>query len=413
MTKPVRTAYLATHYPALSHSFILREIQAVREEGIDVRTYTVRRSPEADMLTPDMRRENAATPALLEKNPRRWAGAVGRMVRRNPKALLGSVGRALRTGAPTAKARLWQLFYLGEAVVLYDDLAASGIRHVHSHHANGAADVARLVADLGNRIDGEGAWGWSFTMHGSTEFDNVDAHDLPAKLADANAVSAISDYARSQVIRHLPPEQWDKVTITHMSVDPDVFTPPASREHDGPVRAMAIGRLHRVKGFPILIDAIAELRRRGVPVELRIIGQGEMQEALEKQTRDLDLTDLVTLVGPLGEAEIVKELQRTDMYVLSSFMEGLPVVLMEAMSTEAATIATRVAAIPELIEDGVNGLIVPPGNAEALTDAMEKLARDPQLRAEMGARGREAVLDGFTISSVGPEMARFLRDAVN
>lgn len=407
----VRTAYLTTHYPALSHSFILREVQAVRERGVDVRTFTVRRTPPAEMRTPAMRAENAATPALLGKDVRGWAGSIGRVVRHHPRALAGSVGRALRTGAPTARARLWQLFYLGEAVVMHDRLEREGVHHVHSHHANGAADVARLVADLGNRVDGEGTWSWSFTMHGSTEFENVVAHDLPAKVRDASAVTAITDYARSQLWRHLPPQEWDKISITHMSVDPDVFAPPASREHDGPLRLLNVSRLDGAKGLPLLIDVVAMLRERGVDVELRIVGHGPLHDFLTERIAAAGLADAITLTGPLGEDGVVEQLHWSDVFVSSSFAEGLPVVLMEAMSTQAATVATRIAGVQELIEDGVNGLVVPPGNAEALADAIEALARDPQLRARLGEAGRAAVLDGFTVGAVGPVMAEFLERA--
>ena len=409
--RPARTAYLATHYPALSHSFILREVQAVRREGVDVSTYTVRRSPRADMRTDAMIAEDQATPALLGAGAREWLGAHARLVRRSPRALLGSIGRAARSGPPTPKGKVWQLIYLAESVVLHDRLQREGIHHIHSHHANGAADVARLTADLGNRVDGDGTWSWSLTMHGSTEFDDVKLHDLPAKARDAAAISAISDYCRAQVIRHLPPDTWDKVSIARMSVDAATFGPPATpREHDGPLRVVTVGRLHPVKGFPILGDAVADLRDQGVDVELRIVGQGDLEDALRAQIRERGVGDRVTLTGPLGEAAIVEQLHWADAYVCSSFTEGLPVVLMESMATECATISTHIAAVPELITDGVSGLIVAPGRVDELADALRRLAEDPALRRSLGAAGREAVLREFTTDTAGPAKATFLKD---
>lgn len=407
-----RTAYLTSHYPALSHSFILREIEALRSQGVDVSTYTVHRSPRVDMRTEAMRREDDATTAIISGNKVGIAKAVGRFARRHPRELLGAAGRAVRTGYPSPKARLWQMFYLAEAVTLHEQLERQGVRHIHAHHANVASDVARLTVDLGNRLDGEGTWSWSFTLHGPTEFDDVREHDLPAKMADASGVSVISDFARSQAMRHLDPEHWEHLHIVHMSVDPEVFEPPADgREHDGPLRLLSVGRLHPAKGFHVLIDAAAALRDRGVEVDVRIVGQGDLHDELQARIDRRGLGDTVTLVGPLGEDDIVRELHRCDVFVSSSFSEGLPVVLMEALATEAPVVATRIAAVPELVTDGVVGRVVAPSNVGELADAIAQLAADPEGRREMGRRGREAVLSGFTIETVGPPMAEFIRDA--
>lgn len=404
------TAYLASHYPALSHSFIQREVQALRRQGVEVETFTIHRSPRAEMKTEAMQAEDAATTAIVTGNKTGIVTAMGRLAKRDPRALIGAAGRAVRTGYPSAKARLWQIFYLAEAVALHERLAATGIRHIHAHHANVASDVARLTADLGNRLDGEGTWSWSFTMHGSAEFDNVREHDLPAKAHDAAGVSAISHYARAQVIRHLDPQEWDKVEIAHMSVDPDIFVPPpGGRMHGGLLRLVTVGRLHPVKGFDVLIDAVVLVRDRDVDVEVRIVGHGPLQDELQQRIDDHGLHDVVTLTGPLGEEEIVAQLQWSDIFVSSSFMEGLPVVLMEAMATEAVPIATQVAAVPELVVNGVNGRIVAPSDVEELANAIVQLGGDPELRREMGRRGREKVLEGFTTRAAGPRMADFLR----
>ena len=408
---PVRTAYLTSRYPAESHTFVLREVQGVRAQGVDVATWTVRRSDPAQMRTETMRREDANTEAILEGSKRRVLDAGLRFARRNPVAFAGGLSRALRSGYPSAKARLWQLFYYAEALYLHERLEAEGIQHIHAHHINVAADVARLAVDLGNRIDGEGTWTWSFTIHGQTEFDNVDEHDMSAKAHDADAISAISYYAQSQIWRQMDPADWGKVSIQRMTVDPEVFRPRADRgEHEGPLRLVTVGRLHPMKGYSILVDVIDMLRERGVDVELRLVGGGPLEGALTAQIARLGLEDRITMLGALGEDGVVEQMQWADVFVSSSFAEGLPVVLMEAMSAEVVPVATRLAAIEELVVDGVNGLVVPPSNATALADAIEELAADPGRRREMGRKGREAVLAEFTQRTVGPRMARFFRD---
>lgn len=410
-SRRIRTAYITSRYPSTSHTFVQREIEAIRREGVEVEPWTVRRNPREDMRTEAMRVEDDNTRAILgDGKDKDVLKAALRFMRRHPKAFGGALGRALRSGYPSPKARLWQLFYLAEALYMHQELEERGIRHIHAHHINVAADVARMVVDLGNRVDGEGEWSWSFTIHGPTEFDNVAEHDMAAKAADADAISAISYFAQSQIWRQMDPEEWGKVSIQRMTVDPQKFTAPPSREHDGPIRLISIGRLAGQKGFPLLIEMTRILRDRGVDFDLRIVGGGELEQSLAEQISDYGLEDAVTLVGPLGEDDVVRELQWADIFVSSSFAEGLPVVLMEAMSAELATVATRIAAIEELIDDGVNGRVVPPANAVALADAVQELAGDPELRREMGRRGRESVLEKFTQDKVGPQMARFFRD---
>ncbi|MFK5690600.1 glycosyltransferase family 4 protein [Ornithinimicrobium sp. LYQ92] len=397
----------------MSHTFIEREIAAVRDQGIAVDTFSIRASPAADLRSRTMRQEAAQTFVLLGGDPAPWVRAHRSTLGRTPIAAARTLWTAMRSGDATPRARVWQTFYYGEAVVLHDQMRARGLRHVHVHHANVSADVARLVCRLGDTIDGPGTWTWSLTVHGSAEFENVTQWDVAAKIRQARAIACISDFTRGQLMRFVDHTHWDKIEVVRMSVDPDQYRPPAEpRGHTGPLRALAVGRLVTLKGFHVLIDACARLRDNGVTVEVRIVGQGPDEGVLREHLARTGLEEQIHLVGPVGQDDILAHYHWADIYLMTSFMEGLPVVLMEAMATELPAVATELSAIPELVRDRHNGLLVRMARADLLADAIGELAADPDLRHRLGAAGRESVLTEFTPRSTGPAMADFLERAV-
>lgn len=412
-TPSPRLAYLNSHYPALSHTFIEREIQAARAHGLEVHTFSVRASPVADLRSRTMREEAESTFVILGGQARPWVRAHGSVLRHHPLGALTTWRTALGHGESTPRAKLWQTFYYGEAVVLHDQMRARGLRHVHVHHANVSADVARLTCEIGNAVDGPGAWTWSMTIHGSAEFENITAWDLPAKIEQTRAIACISDFTRGQLMRLVPRAHWDKIQVVRMSVDPEDYPPPTQpRQHDGPLRALAVGRLVTLKGFHVLIDAVDALRRDQVDIAVRIIGQGPDEDALREHLTSLGLQDRVHLVGPVGQDDILEHYHWADVYLMTSFMEGLPVVLMEAMSTELPVISTSVSAVTELVRDGSNGLVIRMARVDELAHALTTLAADPELRTRLGRAGRQSVLEEFTPRTTGPAMADFLRATV-
>lgn len=402
-------AYLVSRYPALSHTFIEREVEALREEGVRVQTFTVRPTSPDALITDRMRVEAAETKALIGAGGTTWVAAHLGTLRRDPRAWFGSLARAVRTGPLNLKSRIWQVFYFGEAVVLVHHLRRSGIRHVHAHFVNVASDVARTAADLGTRLDGPDAgWRWSFTMHGPTGFDAVREADLAAKGHDADGVMCISHYCRSQMMAELQPQDWDKLELVRMTVDADTYHPPAQpRRADGPVHILTVGRLVPEKGPTLLLEALRLVKDRGVDFRASLVGSGPLADELADRVRELRLEDVVTLTGPIGQDRLPDLYRESDIFAMASFQEGLPVVYMEALATELPVVATAIAATGELVIDNVTGRLVPPGDAAALADAIEDLARDPEKRARLGRAGRDAVLREFTSATAGPAAARF------
>ena len=408
----VRVAYLVSKYPAISHTFIEREIQALRERGVEVHTFSVRPCPESEQRSELMRREAARTPVLIDDVRRDYPRAHAELLRLAPKAWFATLGRAARSGDTTARARLWQGFYFAESVLLWHHMRARGLRHVHVHFANVSADVARLAVHIGRLVDGPDAgWRWSLTMHGPTEFERVAEVDLAAKVESADAIACISDFCRSQLMRLVGPEHWDKMQLVRMSVDPDVYVPPADGRQgrdSGPLRILDVGRLVPEKGGPVLLEAVSLLRGRGIDVEVRFVGGGELETVLRRRIDELGLTDLVTLVGPVGQDDMLAQYHWCDVFCLPSFQEGLPVVLMEALATQAPVVTTRITGIEELVVDGVHGHVVAPGRADLLADALAALAADPDRRRALGEAGRAAVVAEFTPSAASHAMLDLL-----
>jgi glycosyltransferase involved in cell wall biosynthesis len=400
-------AYLVSYYPIISHTFIRREVEAVRAAGTPVQTFSVRRPADSEILSDADRREMSSTTFIMDDSKAIIRSHVT-MVLRHPRAYLATLGRALRTGPATPQARLKQLFYFAEAVRLVDLMRARQLRRLHVHFANNAADIARLATGLGTSISRGEPWSWSISVHGPTEFSNLDKADLAAKVRDASFVACISDFCRSQVMAVLSPTEWPKLHVVHMGVDLDRFPPRSDHrraESAVRLRVLFVGRLVPEKGVPLLLDTAAILRERGVDIDLKIVGSGPLRAELETGVIARDLVDSVRLVGPVGQDELPARYAWADVFCLPSFSEGLPVVLMEALLCEVPVVTTAIAAIPELVRDGETGLLVPAGRPDLLADALERLAHDPQLRQQLGRAGRAAVLRDFDGAANGAALA--------
>ena len=404
--EPTPVAYLATLYPALSQQFVRREVEALRTAGLPVRTVAVRPSPPANVLSVADQAAQATTTVLLDGQ---WAALlreVATLFARRPRAFVSTLRYALTSGGAGVRAKVWQSFYFVEAVRLVARLRGSGVRHIHVHFANNAADVARLASHLATGINPGRPMTWSLSMHGPTEFMEVTRFDLAAKVRSASFVACISDYARSQLMTLVEPIHWPKLHIVHMGVEVAAFPSAAAARAaraDGPLRVLFVGRLVPEKGVPILLDAVAELVRRDLAIAVTVIGDSPARASLEAEVKARGLSDVVRFEGAVGPDDLRGWYEWADVFCLPSFAEGVPVVLMEAMATELPVVTTTIAGIPELVKDDVNGLLVPPGRSELIADAIARLT-SPALRVRLGAAGRQSVLTDFDASTAAAHL---------
>jgi colanic acid/amylovoran biosynthesis glycosyltransferase len=385
----MRIAYLITRYPGASKVFLQREIAGLRERGADVLVVSVRRSTE--VLSERDREEHARTLWLVPASPWALVRSQARAAR-TPSAWLGSLRTALRDAPRGLKAK--QLAYWGEAVLLWDLLRRRGVDHVHVHFAANSSDIALIATRLG-RAAGSGPRSFSLHLHGPTDFFDIERNRIALKAREAVGVICISDYARSQVLAWLSPSEAGKVVVARYGV-----ALPAARERspgDGPLRLLNVARLAPVKGHTVLLDALAEIRGRGVDATLDVVGGGPLREELAEHARRVGVADAVTWHGPLAHDRVAELYSAADVFCLPSFAEGLPVVLLEAMAAGLPVVATRITGVPEVVTDGHDGLLVAPGRADLVVGAIERLAGDPGLRVSLGANARATVSERYAL----------------
>ena len=394
----VRVAYLVGRYPTVSHTFILREVRALRELGVEVDTFSIWRSSPEQLLSQADREEAASTFNVLPLSPARLIRSKLAALAASPAALVRLVIHAFRLARPGAYGRFLAASWVVESLVVWNELRRRGIRHVHAHLPGTAPAVAMLATELANSVDGSGHT-WSLTVHGPAEFYEVRNDGLPEKVRSADFAISISDFGRSQLMAFVGEDHWSKLHVVHCGVKPDRYPPRARRESDAGLRLLSVGRLAQVKGHGVLLEALAEMRARGSSATAAIVGDGPKRADIEQLARRLGLAGAVTFTGPVGQDEIDRHYEEADVLVVASFAEGIPVVLMEAMAHRLPVVATRVMGVAELVRDGENGLLVRPGRADQLAAALERLAADPELRARLGEEGRRTVESEFDVDA--------------
>ena len=395
-----RVAYLVSAFPAVSHTFIARELDALRARGVDVVTMSIRKTPADQLLSDADRRAAEETFSVFPLQKARFVAAHLRAVAMRPRWYLATLRLALQMSAGGMRANLWQVFYFAESILVWSQCRRRDVRHIHAHFANVASAVALLAAEFGRR-DG---FRWSFTMHGYTEFDEVRRYALAEKAGRAAFVACISDFCRSQLLKLVEADCWDKLVVVRCGLDPNEVRSLPRRAQASPapssdaaLRLLFVGRLVSEKGVLVLLRALGQLRRRGVEVEAVLVGDGPYRGALEQAAKQLGVEGQLTFTGALTGARLAPLYRQADVFCLPSFAEGLPVVLMEAMANELPVITSRLAGIAELVDDGVNGLLLPPGRDDVIAEALERLAADPELRAQWGRAGRERVLHDYDL----------------
>jgi colanic acid/amylovoran biosynthesis glycosyltransferase len=396
----MKIAYLCSLYPAVSHTFVLREIDALRDRGVEIATFSIHRAPSDQLLAHADRVAFETTYTIL---PPRWAALFAahlRIALSAPRAYLLTLALALRLAPAGLRGRLWQFFYFVEAVLLWTECRRRGIRHIHVHMGNVAADAALLAAHLGSALEPEQPWSWSFTLHGPAEFFDVSHFRLAEKLRRAQFVVCITDYTRSQLMALSHPEVWDKLHVIHVGIPIEQFTRSehARRLSKNPT-ILFIGRLVPEKGHAVLLEAAGLLAERGRRVNVTLAGDGPHRPTLERYAEQLGLASQVSFPGAVGQEEIHAMYADASIFCMPSFAEGLPGVLMEAMAMEVPVVSTWITGVPELIEDGRTGLLVAPGRADELADALERLLTDPALCRVMGSAARKKVISEFNTES--------------
>ena len=386
-------AVVVSRFPKISETFILREITEMERQGQAVRLVTLIRERQ-EVIHPDARpwlerllHVPFASPAvaraqlrLLLRRPRVWAGMVARLV-------AGSWRR------PVFAVKTLLVFF--QATALAERLRAEGIEHVHAHFATFPATAAWTIREL-TGIE------FSFTVHAHDLF--VHQLLLREKLVAARFVRVISALARQRLIE-VAPESAGKIELVRLGVDPARYAAAPFAEAGEPPLLLTIASLEEYKGLDVLVEACAELARRGVRLRAAIVGRGRLRGELGRTIDGHGLTEAVRLLGPRTEDEVAELLRHAAVVVQPSVvarsgqMEGIPVALMEAMAAARPVVASRLSRIPELVEDGRHGWLVPPGDAHALAGALAAALGDPAEAERRGRAGRERVREAYDLTA--------------
>lgn len=395
-----RIGYLTSQYPAPSHTFIRREVEALREQGVELETFSVRPPNDDEVFSKVEREERDATFYVLPPAPLPMARSVARSFVKRPRAFVRTLRRAFEHRPPGAKGATYASIYFLEAMHLADALDARKIDHLHNHFANAAAIVGHLATSyLG--ID------WSFTIHGISEFDYPAGLLLGDKIKNAKFVACVSHFGRSQALRTVDPSTGTKMIIVRCGVDLAQM-PTRQRRNDGRFRFVCVARLSPEKAHVGLLEAFEQVARDRPDADLWLIGEGPERASIEAAIARFGLGDRVRLQGHMAERDVLAEVALADALVVSSLMEGLPVVLMEAMAIGVPVIAPAVGGIPELVDQGVTGLTFTVSSWKGLASRMLALASDHELADRLAAEARRRIEEEFDVRrAVAPLKSRF------
>jgi colanic acid/amylovoran biosynthesis glycosyltransferase len=389
--EPRRMAYLSATHPMLSMTFIVREIDGLEKLGFDIEIASVNNADRPlEKLTAVEARQAAKTYYILGHGVKGALAAHAWTLLKRPAAYLRGWRRAAKLAGPDLGSLFKHAAYLTEALMLGRWMHDRKLEHVHVHLGSQPATVGLLA----KYVFGVGL---SITVHGADEFyDSIRQH-LAEKVADADFIVCISQFARSQLMFVSYLEHWHRLLVCRLGIDVSHFAPiPYKRTRaDEPFEILCVGRLSPAKGQKLLILAVERLHRMGRPVRLNVVGAGVYMDPLKEQVKASGLDDVVTMTGPVNQDHILEHYKRADCFALPSFAEGIPVVLMEAMSMQIPCVTTYITGIPELITSGETGLLAPPSDVDELVRQLDCLIQDPALAKRLGEAGRKKVLEDY------------------
>jgi colanic acid/amylovoran biosynthesis glycosyltransferase len=388
-------AVLLSRFPSVTETFILREVDELERQGQPVR------------LVPMLKE----TPPVIHEAARPWTSRAlytkyvsPRIIAANLRTLLKRPLRYLSLfvrlilGTLTKPATLLRTIAIfPKSVFLAAELSREGIRHVHAHFATHPTTMALIVASLSDIT-------FSFTVHAHDI--QVDRSLLRWKLRETKFVRSISAHNKHFLEELYPAETGGKIVVVHVGIEPEKYEDNARRftaTASGTPKILCVAAHRPYKGLPVLIEACRILRDQGVSFRCDVLGTGPMTAELERMIDDRGVRDVIGLLGARPEHVVAEMMGESTLFVLPSIiaadgqMEGIPVALMEAMASGRAVVSTSISGIPELVDDGVSGLLVPPADPAALAAAMRTLLEDRERARAMGLRGQQKVRAEFTL----------------
>lgn len=396
---PMKIAYIMSRFPKLTETFVIQEIVTMDTLGIPIEIFPLLRErqhivhPEAEAWA---RRANFypfLSLAILRAHAHfAWYNFTG---------YLQLCVEVFRKTWGSANFFIGAVGIFPKAVRFAYDMRARGVTHVHAHFATHPALAGLIV----NRLTGIP---FSFTAHGSDL--HVERRMLDTKVQAATFAVTVSSFNREVMIAECGEQMRDKVHVIHCGVDPTLFVPRAARGAQHPFHILCVASFEEVKGHRYLLEACRLLRDRGVDFKCHLVGEGPLRLEVQAAIARCGLEQRVRIHGAMSRPQVIQMLAETDVAALASHptlqgkREGIPVALMEAMACGLPVVSTAISGIPELVDSGNNGLLVPSGNSLALANALQQLGEDAELRGRMGRAARQKILREFNSATTTREL---------
>ncbi len=401
----MRVAYLVNIYPKGSHTFIRREILELERQGVTVERFALR-GWDSNPVDPIDREELTKTRHTLQNGVLSILTQAVRVAAARPGPFWRALKLALAMSKNSIRSWPYHLIYLAHAAQILTWLKDSDTTHVHAHFGTNSAEIAALIHALGGPP-------YSFTVHGAEVFDNPLHHALPLKVRGAKFVVGSCAYIASQIMYHVDPDLWQRIGVVHCGLPSAAFDGQVAPFPKQPV-FLCIGRFSPEKGHILLLNAFAAVRMDHPDARLILVGDGDMQDRLVAQVSDLGLEASVEFAGWLDSDAVQEKIREASVLVHPSFSEGLPVVIMEAMTERRPVISTYIAGIPELVKEGETGWLIPAGQEADLTQAMKDCAARPiKDLKRMGKAGFERVRARHDIRTEAEKLAELFASGGN
>ena len=401
MTGPTTVAYFLHRFPYLTETFILREMDWVRRSNIEVHIFSLLK-PHATLVH---ERANDLLPNTHYSSLLGWKVLAAQLyfLRRHPGKYFTALWRLIRQVSREPKVLLGAVALFPKSVFFARRLEELGVDHVHAHFVWLEALAAGVAKDL---------TGITFTVHPHAfGLFGRNRRDVVRTLENATAVVTVSEFHRTYIADLTTAISEEDIEVVHYGIETDHFVP-AEEEPPGTIRILSVGRAVEKKGHEYLIAACGTLADRGHDFVCDIVvGSGGNRAALQEQIEESGLEGRVRLLDSYDEHGIVPIYQQSHIFALPCVVaadgdrDGLPNVLIEAMSCGLPVVTTPVTGIPELVRDGATGLLVAERDAAGLADALERLLLDEGLRRRLGVDARTAVENGFQIQNTASQLA--------
>jgi glycosyltransferase involved in cell wall biosynthesis len=390
VTKELKLAYIIGAYPLLTTTFIDREINLLRKWGVNLRVVSIRRPRQ---LSPEQKALQQDVTYLLPVSKLSFIGGHLRFALLRPLVYFGTLFYLLTRPHPHIKSRFMTFLHFAEGGYAAHILHRYPCDQIHVHFVDRAATVGLVVSRLLNVP-------YSVTAHANDIYVNPIL--LPEKLSESKFIATCTGYNKAHLSCLREGEFNYKLRCIYHGLDVHTYQPESFTPQGTPI-LLAVGQLKEKKGFAYLLKACRMLKDRGYEFECQIVGEGPLRETLEAQLRQLSLEDTVSLCGALPHQEVIDKYKRATIFVLPCVVaddggrDGIPNVILEAMAMQLPVVSTRHSGIPEVVEDGVNGLLVPPADEVALSEALATLLDDPNSRQQFGQKGRQTIIELFSI----------------